>query len=97
MSFSMTIKSKENESKGSVYVEQDGKKLAEMTYSIASVNLIIIDHTEVDETLKGTGTGKQLLMIIIDKARKDNIKILPLCPFAKSVFDKDESLKDVLK
>lgn len=93
----MTIKSKENESKGSVYVEQDGKKLAEMTYSIASKHLIIIDHTEVDETLKGTGTGKQLLMIIIDKARKDNIKILPLCPFAKSVFDKDESLKDVLK
>lgn len=68
-----------------------------MTYSIASPNLIIIDHTDVGVSLKGQGVGKKLLLKIVEKARDQNIKIMPLCPFAKSVFDKEESLQDVLK
>ena len=93
----MEIQIEQSESKGAAYIEQDGKRVAEMTYSIAGPNLIIIDHTEVDESLKGTGAGKRLLMVIVEKARREDIKILPLCPFAKSVFDKDESIRDVLK
>jgi len=93
----MEIQIERSESKGAAFVEKDGKRIAEMTYSVAGANLIIIDHTEVDESLKGTGAGKNLLMALVEKARKEDIKILPLCPFAKSVFDKDESIQDVLK
>jgi predicted GNAT family acetyltransferase len=32
----------------------------------------------------------------IEMAREKHIKILPLCPFAKRVFDKTEEYKDVL-
>jgi predicted GNAT family acetyltransferase len=51
----------------------------------------------VDSSLKGQGAGTKLLLSIVEKARKENFKILPLCPFARSVFDKHESIKDVLK
>ena len=93
----MTIQLEETSTKGAAFIEEDNKRLAEMTYSIASLTLIIIDHTEVDSSLQGKGAGKMLLMKIIEKARNSTIKIIPLCPFAKSVFDKDESLQDVLK
>ncbi len=85
------------ETKGSFLLEENNKILAKMTFSISSVSLIIIDHTEVDPSLRGTGTGKKLLMEIVQKARAENIKIIALCPFVKSVFDKDESIRDVLK
>lgn len=93
----MEIQTEQTESKGAAFIEQNEKRVAEMTYSKAGAKLIIIDHTEVDDTLKGKGIGKKLLMAVVDKARKEGIKIIPLCPFAKSVFVKDESLKDVLK
>ncbi|MEQ9412593.1 MAG: GNAT family N-acetyltransferase [Cyclobacteriaceae bacterium] len=90
----MEILHKEAETKGSFYVGDP--VLAEMTYSKAGDNLIIIDHTEVNEALKGKGLGLQFVKAAVEFARNKKIKILPLCPFAKSVFDKKEELRDVL-
>lgn len=92
----MEIKHSHSDSKGIFYIELDGKKVGEMTYSIAGPNLIIIDHTEVGEELKGQGAGMKLLNQAIAYARENNIKIIPLCPFVKSVFDKKEDIRDVL-
>ncbi|MFB0944654.1 MAG: putative GNAT family acetyltransferase [Spirosomataceae bacterium] len=93
----MKIEVQEIGSKGMAFVAEENKVLAQMTYSIASSELIIIDHTEVNLTLKGKGVGKQLLMVIVEKARKEKFKILPLCPFAKSVFERDKTINDVLR
>ncbi len=93
----MNIEIEQNETKGAAHFTENNKRLAEMTYSIASKELIIIDHTEVDDSLKGQGVGKKLLFAIIEKARKEKFKVLPLCPFARSVFDKEENIKDVLR
>lgn len=93
----MKIEVKETGSKGMAFVAEENKVLAQMTYSIASSELVIIDHTEVDPLLKGKGVGKQLLMAIVEKARKEKFKILPLCPFAKSIFDRDKIINDVLR
>jgi hypothetical protein len=92
----MVVLHKEVDKKGAFYIEANGKKLAEMTYVWAGKDRIIIDHTEVDATLKGTGAGKSMVYAAVDFAREKGIKIIPLCPFAKSVFDKTSELKDVL-
>ena len=78
------------------YIEQEGKTVAEMTYSWAGANKIIIDHTQVNESLKGQGAGKELLGKAIEFAREKGLKIIPLCPFAKSVFNKTPEYSDVL-
>ncbi|MEM9679724.1 MAG: GNAT family N-acetyltransferase, partial [Bacteroidota bacterium] len=39
---------------------------------------IIIDHTEVDESIKGPGVGSQLVEASVEYARKEGVKILPL-------------------
>jgi hypothetical protein len=92
----MEVLQKELDSKGSFYIEENCKKQAEMTYVWAGKDRIIIDHTEVDPLLKGMGAGKSMVQAAVEFARKNSIKIIPLCPFAKSVFDKSPELKDVL-
>lgn len=67
-----------------------------MTYVWTGKTGIIIDHTNVDEKLKGQGAGKQLVTEAIEFARENSLKIMPLCPFAKSVFDKEIAFRDVL-
>ncbi len=91
----MDIKQIEHSSKGAFVVEENHERLAEMTYSKAGDKLIIIDHTEVSDKLRGQGAGKQLVMKVVEYARNNNIKILPLCPFARSVFDKTPGIADV--
>jgi predicted GNAT family acetyltransferase len=75
---------------------EDGKEAGKMTYTWAGDSKFIIDHTEVSDEFGGKGVGKKLLMATVDYARNNNLKIIPLCPFAKSVFDKNEEVRDVL-
>lgn len=93
----MEIKHRESDTKGAFYIEGDGKTLAEMTYSKAGDNLIIIDHTEVSDALRGKGAGKQLVAKAVEHARTRKLKVMPLCPFAKSVFDAVSAYRDVLQ
>jgi len=92
----MTIEQFNRETKGFFKATEDEKEAGRMTYSWAGDNRIIIDHTEVNPEFKGKNVGKQMVLAAVDFARKNNIKILPLCPFAKSVFDRNADLSDVL-
>jgi len=94
----MLIQQKQEGSKGSFYVEESGNLLAEMTYSMTGADLMIIDHTEVGDELRGKNVGYQLVHTAVEYARANHMKILPLCPFARSVFDKKGSeFADVLR
>ena len=57
----MEIKQEQAGSKGIFYVEVAQKRLAELEYSLAESNLMIINHTEVDDSLKGKNVGNQLV------------------------------------
>ena len=93
----MQISHEEHGAKGEWFVDQDGNRLAEMTYSWAGDDKFIIDHTWVDDSLRGQHVGRQILDRAVAFAREKNVKIIPLCPFAKSVFDKDPEIRDVLR
>ena len=92
----MTINHQQNGSKGVFYFEDNEIRKAQMTYSMAGPDKLIIDHTEVDASLKGQGVGYALVYATVDFARSNGIKIIPLCPFAKAVFNKRDDIKDVL-
>ncbi len=92
----MDVLQQDNGKKGKFYILVNGNQEAEMTYTWAGDGRIIIDHTEVSEVLKGKNAGKQMLMKAVTFARESSIKILPLCPFANSVFKKTPEITDVL-
>ena len=93
----MKVLFEEEGSKGRAYIKNSESNIAEMTFSKAGYQLLIIDHTEVDETMQGKGLGRMLLDRIVAHTRENQLKVLPLCPFAKSVFEKDASIRDVLR
>lgn len=92
----MEIQRFEDATRGSFFVEKDREKLALMTYSKAGADKIIVDHTEVDPSLKGEGVGRKLVFASVKYARENNLKIIPLCPFAKAEFEKNADYADVL-
>jgi uncharacterized protein len=94
----MLIQQKQEGSKGSFYVEEEGRLLAEMTWSMTDAGLMIIEHTEVSDELRGKNVGYQLVHAAVEYARANNIKIFPLCPFANAVFKKKATeFGDVLR
>ena len=90
-----TIRQEINEKGGSFDYEVEGKKLASMVYVRAGKQLII-DHTEVDESLRGKGIGKKLQATLVDYVRANHLKVIPLCPFAKATFERMKEWQDVL-
>ena len=84
------------DNKGAFYIEIEGIQEAMMTFVYAGEDKIIIDHTEVNPGNEGKGFGKKMLLKAVEFAREKGIKIVPLCPFAKSVFDKTPEFRDVL-
>jgi uncharacterized protein len=90
------VQLKINDKNGIFFIDVDGKHEAMMTFVFASENKIIIDHTEVNPANEGKGFGKKMVAKAVEFAREKNIKIIPLCPFAKRVFDKTPDFKDVL-
>ena len=81
--------------RGAFFIERDGERLAQMSYTVAG-SRVIIDHPDVDDRLRGTGSGRKLVEAAVEWARKENVRLMPLCPFARSVFDKTPEYADVL-
>lgn len=92
----MQIQHQQNGSKGFFYAGQADNTLAKMTYTMPSAVKMIIDHTEVSDELRGKNIGYQLVNAAVEYARSNNIKIIPLCPFANAVFKKKPEFHDVL-
>ncbi|WP_306015907.1 GNAT family N-acetyltransferase [Oceanicaulis sp. MMSF_3324] len=91
-----TITEERTDSKGRYIASAPGKPDAELTYSIASAHLIIIDHTGVPDDWRGQGVGKALVQRAVEDARARKIQIVPLCPFAKAQIEKTPDWQDVL-
>ena len=85
-----------NDNKGTFYIEVEGKQEAMMTFVFAGEDKIIIDHTEVNPGNEGKGFGKKMVTKAVEFAREKGIRILSICPFAKSVSDKTPEFRDVL-
>ena len=90
------IKQIKDGTKGRFAAMDNDKQAGAIFYTTAGESKIILDHTEVDDAYRGQSIGKKIVMYIVEFARENNIKIIPLCPYAKSVFDKTESIRDVL-
>lgn len=85
-----------NQYGGSFCYELEGVKLAEMVYALENDGRMIIQHTEVDTSLRGKGIGKQLLAALVEHVRTKNLRVLPLCSFARLTFERTPEWQDVL-
>jgi len=78
------------------FINEKGNQIAEIIYSLAGEKIIIIDHTEVNDDYRGSLLGYKLFLEVVELAKNTGKKIIPLCPYAKSVFDKTDEFDEVL-
>ncbi len=92
----MKIQREEHKNKGAFFIEKDGDWVAEMTYYREGQRKIVIDHTEVDESLQGKGLGEKMVEEAVKFAEANNLLIKPTCPFVKNILESSEKYEDVL-
>ena len=93
---SEAIQHSEDGHRGAFFIEGDGRRVAELTYSRVNGGMVIIDHTEVARELEGKGVARRLLDAAVAWARDTKTKVMATCPYARAQFVRDESIRDVL-
>jgi predicted GNAT family acetyltransferase len=77
-------------------IAERGKRIAEMVFTAGGPQRIVIDHTWVDDSLRGMGVARKLLDALVAWARASKTGVTAVCPYAKAQFEKDASIRDVL-
>jgi hypothetical protein len=74
----------DNPTQGRFEVSRDGH-LGVLTYRLRAGRLVLI-HTEVPEELEGHGLAGELVKAAIERARRDGLTVVPICPYAREWF-----------
>lgn len=70
---------------GAFVIMEEEEQLAEMAFGLRNSTLTVF-HTEVVEKAEGKGLAKDLLNFMVDYARKNALKVIPLCPYVHLQF-----------
>jgi predicted GNAT family acetyltransferase len=92
------VQLKLNEKKhGHFYLTENDERIAEMQIGISGNDLTVY-HTEVSPNHEGKGLAKKLLSAMVDYVRKNNLKVIALCPYVLAQFKRrPEEYADIWK
>jgi uncharacterized protein len=76
----------DNQDQSRFELRADGQ-LAELDYRHHGGRLVLI-HTEVPVELEGRGIGGKLVTAAIDRAAREGLTVVPLCPFARGWLER---------
>jgi uncharacterized protein len=82
--------------RGVFFLEREGRRVGELTYTL-SAGTALVDHTYVDPPLRGGTIAPSLVEAAVRWARRENVKIMPLCSYVRSVFARKPEYADVRK
>lgn len=78
------------------YLDENGKVLAEVTFPLVEPGVAEIDHTFVDESLRGQGIAGQLLARAVTSISASGYLARPTCSYAVKWFEKHPERADLL-
>ena len=70
---------------------------AEMTYSRPSPGIMKVSHTLVDQRHRGKGLAQQLYQAMVEFARANQRKVIPVCAFVEAMFRQNPADADLLQ
>jgi predicted GNAT family acetyltransferase len=76
--------------------DNDGNIIAEVTFPNVADGIVNINHTFVDQSLRGQGVAAQLLEAAYDEIKKTGKKTYATCPYAVKWFDERPDKRDIL-
>lgn len=81
-----------------IYQLDDSKKLiAEVTFPKRDKNSVVIDHTFVDDCLRGQGIAGKLMQAVGNQVRSQGKYLYCTCPYAVKWFDNHSEYKDIYR
>lgn len=81
-----------------IYMDNEqGRTFAEVTFPEVKDGVVDINHTFVDESLRGQGIAGKLMKEAAEQLRKENKKVILTCPYAIGWFDKNKEYDDILE
>jgi Predicted acetyltransferase len=78
------------------YIESGNIFVGEISFSSVDKNVISIDHTFVNDEYRGQGIAGQLLDALLKYANENDLKIVPVCEYAKAVFKFKPEIRHLL-
>lgn len=73
-----------------------GRLLAEVTFPLNGDGCAVIDHTFVDDSLRGQGVAGALLLAAAAELRRRGVKAHAQCSYAVTWFQKHPEYADLL-
>ncbi|MBP3891441.1 MAG: N-acetyltransferase [Solobacterium sp.] len=77
--------------------DEEGKRIAEIDFPEEKGGVVNINHTFVDDSLRGQGIASKLVEACVEELRKDGKKAMVTCSYAIRWFLKHEEAWDVLE
>lgn len=74
----------------------DGERLGFLEFTRPDAGLMRIEYVEVDPDLRGTGLGRQLVEKAVAFAKDNQLRVVPICSYARSVIQRDANLSALL-
>lgn len=84
-----------NKNQIALYTE-DGKLLAEITFPNINDKTVDINHTFVDQSLRGQGIAGKLMEELIQELENRNLTAIPTCSYAVKWFEKHPEHSNLL-
>ncbi|MBQ7195984.1 MAG: N-acetyltransferase [Synergistaceae bacterium] len=69
---------------------ETGKIIAEVTFPETSPGVFVIDHTFVDESLRGQGMASKLVQAAVDEIKKHGGQVKATCSYARKWLNEHE-------
>lgn len=89
----ITVVFEPDNNRSAAYV--DGKHVGECEFTVEG-SVWSITHTGVDSAYGGRGIAKMLVLKVIEEARKQQVRINPICSYAQRMMEGKEEFSDVL-
>lgn len=68
------------------YIGKEEEPLAEIKFTILNKE-IYIEHTYVNGPLRGQGIAAELVETVLDYAKENNLKVVPVCSYVKKYLE----------
>lgn len=72
----------------------DGRRVGLLAYRKRD-GVVALTHTEVAEECEGRGFGSKLVAVALDDARRQRLRVRPLCPFVAWYIEKHPQYADL--
>lgn len=77
-------------------VDEQKREAGEITWHLFEDHVWVIDRTYVSSDFRGQGIAGILLDTLADYARKEDIKLIPMCSYAEKQFKIKTEYQDII-